>query len=88
MYYINISHNHFVQVVNDANFDGTYILTNLSPYTVYIVYVTAVRFIEGDTDRPLEGMKSAMLIERTLAGGEYNAWYLILFIIFINSTNY
>ena len=72
MYYINSSHNQFVQVVNDANFDGTYILTNLSPYTVYTVYVTAVRLIGGDSDRPLEGVKSVMLVERTSAGGEYN----------------
>ena len=73
----NSSHNQFVQVVNDPKFDGTYILTNLSPYTVYIVYVTAVRLIGGDSDRQVEGMKSAMLIERTLAGGEYNACMLL-----------
>ena len=39
------------------------------PYTTYSIYVTAVRLI-GDNNRPLEGAKSKILIERTLAGGE------------------
>ena len=70
MYYSNNSHDQSVQVVNDTNFDGIYILTNLSPYTVYSIYVTAVRLIGGDNDRPLEGMRSEILTERTLAGSE------------------
>ena len=69
VYYGNNDHNQSVKVVNDANFDGTYILTNLTPYTIYSVYVTAVRLIGGDDDRPLEGIKSKILIKRTLAGG-------------------
>ena len=69
VYYSNSNHDQSVQVVNDTNFDGTYTLTNLLPYTMYSIYVTAVRLI-GDTPRPLEGMKSKVLIERTLAGGE------------------
>ena len=81
-YTISITVNQFVKVLNDANFDGTYILTNLSPYTVYVVYVTAVRLIGGDIDRSVEGMNSAMLIERTLAGGKYNACCSMLLIIF------
>ena len=72
MYYSNNVHDQTVQVVSGTNFDGTYILTNLIPYTIYSVYVTAVRLIAGDNDRPLEGMKSKILSERTLAGGEYN----------------
>ena len=39
------------------------------PYTLYSVYVTAVRLI-GDTGRLLEGMRSNVVTERTLAGGE------------------
>ena len=72
MYYGNNVHDQTVQLVSDTNFDGTYILTNLIPYTIYSVYVTAVRLIGGDNDRPLEGMKSKILTERTLAGGGYN----------------
>ena len=72
MYYNNNGPDQSFQVVNDTNFDGTYILTNLSPYTIYSVYVTAVRLIGGDNDRPLEGMKSKILTARTLAGGGYN----------------
>ena len=68
-YYSNNNHDQSVKVASDTNFDGTYTLTNLMPYTMYSVYVTAVRLI-GDTSRPLEGMKSKVLIERTLAGGE------------------
>ena len=48
-----------------------YTLVNLRPYTEYSVYVTAVRLIGGDNGRSLEGMKSKLLIERTLAGGKY-----------------
>ena len=69
MYYSNNGPDQSFQVVNDTNFDGTYILTNLSPYTIYSVYVTAVRLIGGDNDTPLEGMKSKVLTTRTLAGG-------------------
>ena len=54
VYYSNSNHDQSVQVVNDINFDGTYTLINLMPYTMYSVYVTAVRLI-GDTSRPLEG---------------------------------
>ena len=69
MYYSNSSHDHSVQVANDTNFDGRYIITNLTPYTTYSIYVTAVRLI-GNSNKPLEGRKSKILIERTLAGGE------------------
>ena len=69
VYYSNNNHDQSVQVVNDTNFDGTYTLINLIPYTMYSVYVTAVRLI-GDTARPLEGIKSRTVTGRTLAGGE------------------
>ena len=58
-----------MQTVNVTNFTGTYTLDNLTPYTDYNVYVTAVRLI-GDTNRPLEGNKSRTVTGRTLAGGE------------------
>ena len=48
-----------------------YTLDNLRPYTDYHIYVTAVKLI-GTTGRPLEGNKSKILTERTLAGGGYN----------------
>ena len=62
-------HNQPMQTVNVTNFTGTYTLDNLTPYTEYSVYVTAVRLI-GDASRPLEGNKSKMVTGRTLAGGE------------------
>ena len=58
-----------MQTVNVTNFTGTYTLDNLTPYTEYSVYVTAVRLI-GDANRPLEGMKTTTLIKRTLAGSK------------------
>ena len=57
------------QIMNVANFTGTYILDNLTPYTEYGVYVTAIRLI-GDNGKPLEGMKTITLSERTLAGSK------------------
>jgi len=53
-----------------TDFEGTYTLSNLRPYTIYSIYVKAVRLI-GNTGRLLEGMKSRIVIERTLAGGTY-----------------
>ena len=62
-----------MKAVNVTNFTtGVYTLDYLRPYTEYRVYVTAVRLIGGDNGRPLEGMKSKTLTERTLAGGWYN----------------
>ena len=75
MYYSNSSHSQSKQVVNDANFNGTYTLDNLRPYTEYSIYVTTVRLI-GDTGRPLEGMKSETVTRRTLSGGTFNNNYL------------
>ena len=69
MYYKRNNHDKLEQVVNAINFTGTYTLDNLTPYTEYSVYVTAIRLI-GETDRSLEGMKTATLIERTLAGSK------------------
>ena len=59
-----------VETVNLTDFNGTYTLGNLRPYTVYSVYVTVVKR-RGNTGGPLEGMKSKTLTERTLAGGGY-----------------
>ena len=58
-----------MQTVNIVNFVGTYTLENLTPYTEYSVYLTAVRLI-GGANRPLEGNKSRTVTGRTLAGGE------------------
>ena len=62
-------HNQPIQTVNVVNFAGTYTLDNLTPYTEYSIYVTAVRLI-GSTSRPLEGNRSRTVTGRTLAGGE------------------
>ena len=70
MYYSNKSHSLSKQIANDANYNGTYTLNNLRPYTVYTVYVTAVRLIGGDASRPLEGVKSRTVTGKTLAGGK------------------
>ena len=67
MYYKRNNHDQSEQVVNVADFTGSYTIDNLTPYTKYSVYVTAVRLV-GDTGKPLEGMKTTTLIERTLAG--------------------
>ena len=69
MYYKENSHDQSEQVVNVVNFTGTYTLDNLTPYTEYSVYVTAVRSI-GDTGRVLEGMRSIPITQRTLAGSK------------------
>jgi len=61
------SSDQLVQVVNVTNFTGNYTLDNLTPYTEYSVYVTAVRLI-GTTGRSLEGEKSRTVTTRTLAG--------------------
>ena len=50
------------------------------PYTLYSVYVTAVRLI-GDTGRLLEGMRSNVVTERTLAGGELKKLVIIAYIL-------
>ena len=72
VYYDNYDYDQSEQLINVTNFEftGTYTLDNLRPYSVYSVYVIAVRII-GDTGRPLQGMKSDIVTKRTLAGGEY-----------------
>ena len=74
MHYQKNSHDQSEQVINVTNFTGTYTLDNLTPYTEYSVYVTAVRLI-GDTGRLLEGMKSVIVTKRTLTG---SGWLLNL----------
>ena len=64
-----------MQTVNVTNFTGSYTLDNLTPYTEYSVYVTAVRLI-GDTNRSLEGNRSRTVTGRTLAGGETMYGYI------------
>ena len=70
-----------IKAVNVTNFTGMYTLDNLRPYTEYHIYVTAVKLIET-TDRPLEGKKSKILMERTLAGGVYNMKQLLYIKLF------
>ena len=57
------------QAVNVTNFNDTYTLVSLRPYTVYSVYVTAVTLING-TGELLEGIKSETANIRTLAGSK------------------
>ena len=74
--------NQLMQTVNVTNFTGTYTLDNLTPYTEYSVYVTAVRLI-GDTGRTLEGNRSRIVTGRTLAGGETIYGYMNVSHVFI-----
>lgn len=60
-----------MKIVNTTDFTGTYSLDNLRPYTEYSIYVTAVKLIEA-TGEFLEGVKSTVITERTLAGGTYS----------------
>ena len=69
MHYKRNNHDQSEPVVNVFNFTGTYTLDNLTSFTEYSVYVTAVRLI-GDNGRPLEGMKATILTKRTLAGSK------------------
>ena len=70
--------------VNITNFNGTYTLDNLRPFTEYSIYVTAVRLIGG---RLQEGMKSRTLTERTLAGGTYFYHNIIITLIHYRASN-
>ena len=80
MHYKGNSHDQSEQVVDVVNFTGTYTLDNLTPYTEYSVYVTAVRLI-GDTGRLLEGSKSITITQRTLAGSKSKEIFLLVKLI-------
>ena len=54
--------------VHATNFNDTYILDNLGPYTEYSVYVIAVK-LAGSNKGKVEGLKSRAITRRTLAGG-------------------
>ena len=51
-----------------TNYNGTYTLDNLSPYTDYSVHVV-VGSTPGSTGRPLESVTSMTVNTTTLAGG-------------------
>ena len=55
--------------VNVSDFNGSYTLTGLLPYTLYSVYVTAVTLVNGSDQ--IEGSKSENATTRTLAGSKY-----------------
>ena len=65
---LQVRYNQFELIVNNTNFNGTYTLGNLSPYTEYNIHVTAVQIIEA-TGESLKGEDSPIVTERTLAGG-------------------
>ena len=52
-----------------TNYNGTYTLDNLSPYTDYSVHVV-VGSTPGSTGRPLENVTSMTVNIKTLAGGK------------------
>ena len=54
------------RTVDVTNFNGTYTLDNLMPYTECRVYVTV-----GLIDRPQESVQSMTVTNRTLAGGKW-----------------
>ena len=54
--------------INVFNFNGSYILKNLSPSTQYILYVTAVRLI-GVNKKIVEGNSSITVTATTSAEG-------------------
>jgi len=57
-------------VVNDSFTNATvYILDNLTPFTDYKIYVTAVRYVGGNSSRLLEGERGLIIQNKTLAGG-------------------
>ena len=58
-----------MKTVNVADFTGSFTLGDLEPYTTYIVYVTAVTWINA-MGRQLEGSSSESIIKRTLAGSK------------------
>lgn len=56
--------------INVFNFDGLYILKNLSPSTQYSLYVKAVRLI-GVNEEMVEGNSSVIVTAATLTEGIY-----------------
>ena len=65
---LQVRYNQFELIINITNFNGTYTVGNLSPYTEYNINVTAVKII-GATGESLKGEDSPVVTERTLAGG-------------------
>ena len=63
-------YNQFNKTVNIADFNGSYTLSSLRPFTTYKIYVTAVTLING-TGAQLEGLGSEVVTIRTLAGSKY-----------------
>ena len=81
-------YNQFELIVNITNFNGTYTLGNLSPYTEYNIHVTAVQIIEA-TGKLLKGEDSPIVTERTLAGGiTYSSYFYYQPKVFIKIHTY
>ena len=53
------------EMINVANFNGTYTLDGLTPYTDYSVFVTV-----GVTDESQESVSTMTVTSKTLAGGK------------------
>ena len=58
-----------MKIVYANNFTGSYTLDDLSPYTVYSLYVTAVTWINAMGNQT-EGSQSEIVVRRTLAGSK------------------
>ena len=70
LYILQVRYNQSELIVNSTDFNGTCILGNLRPYSEYSIHVTAVTIIQATDDESLlEGVKSRVVTERTLAGG-------------------
>ena len=65
---LQVHYNQFELTVKVADFNGTFTLGNLSPYTEYDIHLTAVKITQA-TGESLEGEESPVVGERTLAGG-------------------
>ena len=52
-------------MIDVTNFNGTYTLDGLRPYTDYSVYVTV-----GVTDKSQESVRTVTVTSKTLAGGK------------------
>ena len=58
-----------MKIVYANNFTGSYTLDDLSPYTVYSLYVTAVTWINAMGNQT-EVSQSEIVVRRTLAGSK------------------
>jgi len=56
-------------IVNDFSISvTTYTLDSLKAFTDYKINVSAVRYVGGNSSKPLEGANSSIIQNKTLAG--------------------